>query len=209
MKRLLSSLLLGLIISLGLFWLMQYMILNNQQGFKQTDNLQMVEFVRLKKESQTRIRDRKKLPPPKPKKRPEPPKLKQIKAPIAQQKHLDLDIPDLDIPLQTERFSGSLLTGVQMGAGKVRSNVIPLLRIPPRYPPRAASRRIEGWVKVEFTISETGTVKDAKVVASEPVTIFDKAALKAIAKWKFKPKNIDGETFAQRAVQVLQFKLSR
>jgi protein TonB len=96
-----------------------------------------------------------------------------------------------------------------MGAGKVSTNVIPLVRIPPRYPMRAARRKIEGWVKVEFTITETGAVKDALVVESQPGDIFNSSALDAIRKWKFKPKIIDGETFEQRAVQILQFKLKK
>jgi protein TonB len=96
-----------------------------------------------------------------------------------------------------------------MGKGKISTNLIPLVRIPPRYPMRAASRKIEGWVKVEFTITTTGTVKGAKVVESQPNTIFDRAALKAIVRWKFKPKTIDGEAFEQRALQVLQFNLSK
>ena len=118
-------------------------------------------------------------------------------------------MPNLDIPLQSSRFAGSVVGGIQMGKGKISSNVIPLVRIPPQYPMRAARRNIEGWVKVEFTITESGTVKDAVVVESQPSDIFDQAALRAISKWKFKAKIIDGEAFEQRAIQVLQFKLSK
>ena len=121
----------------------------------------------------------------------------------------DLDMPNLDMPLQAGRFSGPILGGVSMGAGKVSSNVIPLVRIPPRYPMRAARRKIEGWVKVEFTITENGTVKDAVVVDAQPPEIFNREALQAITRWKFKAKIIDGEAFEQRAVQILQFKLSK
>jgi protein TonB len=61
-----------------------------------------------------------------------------------------------------------MLTGLQVGKGQISTNVIPLVRIPPTYPMRAANRRIEGWVKVEFTITKEGRVKDAVVVASQP-----------------------------------------
>ena len=74
---------------------------------------------------------------------------------------------------------------------------------------RAAKRRIEGWVKVEFTITKEGKVKDPVVVASQPSSIFNRAALKAIKRWKFKPQIIAGEAYEQRAVQTLEFKLSR
>ena len=120
-----------------------------------------------------------------------------------------MDMPNLDIPIQSSSFGGSVLTGLQVGMGKISTNVIPLVRIPPTYPMRAANRRIEGWVKVEFTISKEGTVKDAVVVASQPNSIFNRAALKAIKRWKFKPHIIAGEAYEQRAVQTLKFNLSR
>ena len=89
----------------------------------------------------------------------------------------------------------------------VVSGVVPLLRVPPKYPARAASRHIEGWVKVEFTIQTDGSVDDAVVVGSDPESIFDDAALTAIGKWKFKEKIVNGVAVTQRAVQKLQFKL--
>ena len=209
MIRFVSALLLGIAISLGLFWLMQYMTMNNQQRLKETDDLRMVEFVRLKRESRIQHKDRKIPDKPPPKKRPPPPKMQVAQTSVVKNAVPNLDMPNLDVPLNTGRFSGPLLGGVSMGAGKVSSNVIPLVRIPPRYPMRAARRKIEGWVKVEFTITENGTVKDAVVVDAQPADIFNRAALQAIAKWKFKAKIIDGEAFEQRAVQVLQIKLSK
>jgi protein TonB len=89
----------------------------------------------------------------------------------------------------------------------VVSGVVPLVRVPPKYPARAANRNIEGWVKVEFTIQTDGSVDDAVVVGSEPENIFDDAALTAIGKWKFKEKIVNGVAVPQRAVQRLQFKL--
>ncbi|MCK5354805.1 MAG: energy transducer TonB [Methyloprofundus sp.] len=208
MNRFLAAVLIGLIISLALFWLMQIMVMNNQHELKLSDNLQMVEFVRLKRETKTQIKDRKHPEPPPPKKRPPPPK------PMAQNNVVknnipDIDMPNIDIPLQSNRFRGSLINGITVGQGSISTNIMPLVRIPPRYPMRAASRRIEGWVKIEFTITETGTVKDAVVIESQPSGTFDRAALRAIAKWKFKAKIIDGEAFEQRAIQVMEFNLSK
>lgn len=90
---------------------------------------------------------------------------------------------------------------------KVTSGVVPIVRVPPKYPPRAASRHIEGWVRVEFTITPDGEVEDAVVKSAEPDEIFDDAALNAIAKWEFKAKIVNGVAVKQRAVQTLQFKL--
>ncbi len=89
----------------------------------------------------------------------------------------------------------------------VISGVVPLVRVPPKYPTRAVNRHIEGWVKIEFTISTTGTVTSAVVVDAQPADVFDDTALDAIKKWKFKEKLVNGVAVTQRAVQVLQFKL--
>lgn len=231
MKRLTLSILASVFVTLGLFWLMQAMVMNNQKGFKKTDNLQMVEFVRLKRDEQTKIQERKiKKQPPPPEKSP-PPKIPmqmqhaQVR-PLAQP---DMNMPNLDIPVQSNRFSGSILTGLTAakvspvqasaaatvttatpsGTGAISTDVIPLVRIPPRYPGRAAQRRIEGSVTIEFTITKTGTVTDAVVIAAKPSSVFNNAALQAIRKWKFKAKIVEGKAYEQRARQTLQFKLSR
>ena len=211
MKRFFVALFLGLVVSIGLFWLMHFMITNNQQGFKKTESLKMVEFVRLKRQTRLQTKDRKIPDEPPPKKQPPPPKMQVAQAKISKQNIPNMRMPNLDIPIQTSRFSGSGISGLQVGQGQmeISTNLVPLVRIPPRYPMRAASRKIEGWVKVEFTITKSGTVKDPKVVAAQPSNIFNRAALKAISRWKFKPKIVDGKAQEQRAVQILQFKLSK
>ena len=76
-------------------------------------------------------------------------------------------------------------------------------------PARAAQRNIEGWVLVEFSITALGTVKNAKVIQSEPGKIFNRSALKAVGKWKYKPRIEDGvamETHGHR--KRLKFTLS-
>ncbi|WAK01442.1 energy transducer TonB [Methylobacter sp. YRD-M1] len=91
----------------------------------------------------------------------------------------------------------------------VVSGIMPLVRVPPKYPTRAANRHIEGWVKIEFTIMTDGTVSDAVVVEAEPADVFDDAAMDAIKKWQFKEKLVNGVAVTQRAVQILKFKLSK
>ena len=209
MIRLAFSLFSGIAIALALFWAMQYMISNNQQGLKKTDNLRMTEFVRFKRDSKIQSKDRLVPEKPKPKERPAQPKIQTHSAQVSKTALPNMDMPNLDIPLQNSSFGGSVLTGLQVGTGKISTNVIPLVRIPPTYPMRAANRRIQGWVRVEFTITKEGTVKDAVVIASKPSSIFNSAALKAIKRWKFKPHIIAGEAYEQRAVQTLEFKLSR
>ena len=208
-QRVAPAFLLGMLITLVLFWLMQTMVLNSHSELQPTDSIKMVEFVRLKRDTTLKTRERD-LPERKPpEKRPPPPKMKS-----AQRQRVDtttphIDIPNLDFPTQSARINGSLIRGLQMGgfSGEISSNLVPIFRVPPRYPMRAAQRRVEGWVKVEFTITTLGTVKDTDIVESYPSSIFNRAALRAIAKWKFKPKLIAGRPVEQRALQILEFKM--
>jgi protein TonB len=205
MKHIITIIASGLGVSLALFWLMQFMISNNQQGLNKVASLQMTEFIRLKKDSNLTTKDRRIPKKPKPHKRPPPPKMKLQANPI---KNLQpkMDMPDLDLPLELSHMG---MKGVEIGVGNISANVIPLVRIAPRYPMRAANRRIEGWVKVQFTITKEGKVADAVVVDSEPKHTFDRAALSAIKRWKFKAKVIEGIAFEQRAEQLLEFKLRK
>ena len=88
------------------------------------------------------------------------------------------------------------------GTGGADRDAVPLVRIEPDYPMQARQRGIEGWVVVEFTISTAGTVKDAEVVASEPGTVFDRAAVQAVRKWKYNPKIVDGKPVERPGVKV-------
>ena len=202
-----ASLALGLLTSLLLFWVMSLMIASGQLKFPDTEAHRMVEFVRIKQRHQTTPPTRQQPPKP-PEKEPPPPKPSLATSnKLTPTPNLDIDIPALDIPL-TGRLQGSLLGGIGVtSGGGAASNLIPLVRVPPQYPLRARQRRIQGWVKLEFTITREGNVKDIRVVESHPPKIFDQAAKRAIARWKFKPLVIDGEPVEQQALQVLEFKL--
>jgi protein TonB len=58
-------------------------------------------------------------------------------------------------------------------------------------------------VLVEFTITGTGSVKDAKVVDAKPATIFNDAALKAIGRWRYNPKVENGQPVERRGVRTI------
>ncbi|MBN1239057.1 MAG: energy transducer TonB, partial [Gammaproteobacteria bacterium] len=69
---------------------------------------------------------------------------------------------------------------------------LPIVKVAPVYPARAASRGLEGYVIVEFTVTRTGTTKDISVVESTS-SLFERAAVDAAGKFKYKPRVIDGE----------------
>ncbi len=89
------------------------------------------------------------------------------------------------------------------------SGVVVLSRPKPTYPSKAMRSGKEGWVKVSFTITEQGTVKNPKVVAAKPRRIFDRSALQAIRKWRFKPKTVAGKPVRTKATQLIEFNLAR
>lgn len=77
----------------------------------------------------------------------------------------------------------------------------------PAYPPAAARRRIEGVVELEFTIGVDGSLSDVQIVRSEPPGVFDREAMRAAMRWRFKPKTIDGEPTETRGRKSLSFRL--
>jgi protein TonB len=87
-------------------------------------------------------------------------------------------------------------------------DVLPLFRVTPDYPQQALKNETEGWVKVQFSITAAGAVKDAVVVESEPGTTFDEAALKAINRWRYNPRVENGVAVERVGLQtVIRFEL--
>jgi protein TonB len=113
---------------------------------------------------------------------------------------------DVQAPALAPATSG--ITGELTGIGSGKDEVIPLFRIDPDYPRKAARARKEGWVKIEFTITEHGTVVDPVVVEARPRRTFNRSALAAIRKWQFKPKHTNGKAVARKASQVIEFNLA-
>jgi len=106
-------------------------------------------------------------------------------------------------------FLGQLGSGAgpATGMSMFEGDIIPLQRIAPQYPRKAASEGIEGYVKLQFIVNSDGSVREAKVVEAKPRGIFDAAAIAAALRWKFKPKVVDGKPVEQKGVQTIDFNL--
>ena len=86
----------------------------------------------------------------------------------------------------------------------------PIVRMQPEYPSEAARDGIEGWVKLIFSIDASGQVKDIQVLDSKPKRVFDRAARRALSKWKYKPQMIAGKPVSEEGLQiVLDFTLDK
>ena len=85
----------------------------------------------------------------------------------------------------------------------------PTKRIEPNYPEKAIEENIEGYVVLEFDITETGTTDNIQVVQSSPKGVFDKNALAAFKQWEYKPAIKNGKGVRQQGLLVqLDFKLA-
>jgi protein TonB len=199
MTRHLTAAVLAIFVTFGLFYLMQALILGKDMKLDKAGGT-MVDFIRLKKESEVETKKRKMPDKKEPEEPPPPPDLSMARSNKPSQEMGDMAFAiDVDVDVG----------GTNISIAASDSDVIPVVRVNPQYPLRASERGIEGWVEVEFTISKLGTVKDPRVFNSHPSSIFDRAALKAIRKWKYNPKIEDGEPVERPGVKVrLRFDLS-
>jgi len=73
------------------------------------------------------------------------------------------------------------------------------------YPAQAALDGLEGWVDIDFTISETGVPQDLKVRDANPRRVFDRAAVNSLRQWRFEPIVENGVPVAKRATLRVRF----
>jgi TonB family protein len=70
--------------------------------------------------------------------------------------------------------------------------------VEPRYPTRAARERISGWADVQFTVSKDGTPTEIEVIEVSDKGYFESATRQAVSKWRFKPRQFQGQVIQQR-----------
>jgi protein TonB len=189
---------LGLAFTTGVFWILWHLVgqVSDAGDLKEATR---IDFSRLRRDTEVQTKRDEKVERERPPPAPEMPRLSFSAGGI--ENNVATLTPVVD--------ARGAMTRMSMTAGSDR-DVIPLVRIAPDYPPRALSRGLEGWVQVQFTITPTGTVKDAIVVNAEPKNIFDDAALKAIARWRYNPR-VDGGVAVERVgVQtIIRFQLEQ
>lgn len=196
-----ASVALAVVVTFALFLFMHRLVSLADASLNEQDSLGAIDFVRLKRESATRKKDREL--PNKPKKA-EQPKTPRMDMPNMSQpgaNAIAVSAPDVNANLDM----GNLTKGVQGD-----TEAVPIVRIEPIYPRNAAQMQIEGWVTLKFDIGPSGQVLRPRVLAAEPARIFDRAALNAVKKWKYKPQVLDGKPVTTRGITVrLTFKLEQ
>ncbi len=194
-QRYVYALALGAAVTFGLFFLMQSLIAYGSARKQDEVMGRVIDFVMINKDSETQTKRRRpprKLAEERP---PEPPDLELSRARKPQNQNQNASFGSFDF--------GDLSGQPHLGGAPTDGDILPLVRIEPRYPARALQREIEGWVLLEFSISPAGTVVNPFIVDSEPPRTFDRAALRAVSRWKYKPKVEDGTAVIRHGVQVV------
>ncbi|MGJ8664399.1 MAG: energy transducer TonB [Marinicella sp.] len=193
------------VITVVLYLLMHTLVSQAAKNLGSGDDLPSIDFTKVKLDEEIRERSRRipKKPPP-PKEPPPPPKMNVQQNQQVVNNMPTPNIPNLDLGVGGD---GPFLGAVGQVNMTEEGGVIPIVRIAPQYPRKALMAKIEGWVKVKFTITPSGTVSNPEVVDSKPRRIFDREAIRAILKFKFKPKVVNGQGVEQVATQTIEFDL--
>lgn len=90
----------------------------------------------------------------------------------------------------------------------VTEGVFAYVRVQPVYPSRAMTRGIEGYVDLAFDITAAGSTTNIRVIGAQPPGVFEKAAIRALQKWKYKIPVVDGVAEAQSGMETrMRFEL--
>ena len=98
-------------------------------------------------------------------------------------------------PAPAER---NALTALRMTDGPL----VAIVRVQPVYPAVAQARGLEGWALVQFDVLPDGRVANAFIVESSS-HVFEKAALSAAYRFRYKPRVVDGVPVASTGIQNL------
>lgn len=89
------------------------------------------------------------------------------------------------------------------------SEAVKITTVNPRYPSQARRASQEGYVVVRFTVTPEGETSNVEVTSSEPRRVFDRAAIDAVERWRFKPATRNGKPVAATVTNRIDFKLGR
>jgi len=180
--RYVFSVVIGVAITLSLLFVMHLLIEHAEDAIQKDKVRYQLDFVRVKRNETLNTED---YTPEKP---PPPPELPP-EVPPQDMDNIDPNAPTINIPPPT------VATDVQLGGpggmNIAEGDYLPIVRVAPVYPARALSRGIEGYVDMSFTVTITGSVRDP-IVDYSTSSLFERAATRAVLKFKYKPRVVDG-----------------
>ena len=176
------AIVIGVVVTMSLLFLMQVLIATGKQALTKPRDRAKLEFVRVKRNESLNTED---FTPEKPPKPPETPP----ETPPQDMDNVNPDAPQISVAPPTVAAETSLAGPGGMNVAE--GDYLPIVRVAPVYPARALSRGLEGYVDLEFTVTTTGTVRDPVVIFSTS-SLFERAAIRAVLKFKYKPRVVDG-----------------
>tara|TARA_B100000963_G_scaffold336752_1_gene332089 strand:+ start:486 stop:1112 length:627 start_codon:yes stop_codon:yes gene_type:complete len=183
------------------FLIIQQLIMRSGDLSRADKKPNLVEFIRIKQNDNLQERTRT-LPekPPKPKRPPQPElNLDPNKPPPIN--NFDFDIPDFSLPTD---FQGAFLGDISnLTSGT--SQLIPIVKVAPRCPREAAMSGINGSVLMLLNVNATGRVDKVVIKQAKPPSLFNAEASRAVRRWQFKPKTIDGVAVDQMGELLVEF----
>lgn len=123
---------------------------------------------------------------------------------------IDFGLPIFDMS-ELNALDGDLLgsaSGLVMTDDTVDTPPRAVFQAPMRYPPRAKSKGVKGYVVLSLLVGVTGEIEQVKVLESFPAGVFDEAALQGVSQWKFEPATYQGKVVRAWARQRIRFELS-
>ena len=189
-SKLLLSGVLGVGITVGLFYLMYALVLTDEVKLDDVGNDKIADIVMPEPEIDVRVAE---LKPEQPEEPEEPPPPMQTP---------DVEVVDVDMALNMAApAAANVQIGLGGGLGASDGEYLPIVKVAPIYPRRATSRGIEGYCIVEYTVTKNGSIRDPQAVDCQPSGIFERASVKAATKFKYKPRVVDGEPIEVAGVQ--------
>ncbi len=176
------SIVLGVVVTLSLLFIMQLLIASGKAALSEPRDRAQLDFVRVKRNENLNVEDfTPEKPPPPPEVPPE--------TPPQEMDTVDPNAPTISIPAPTVTADTNI--GGPGGMNIAEGDYLPIVRVAPVYPARALSRGLEGYVDMSFTVTAAGTVSDPIVLFSTS-SLFERAATRAVLKFKYKPRVVDG-----------------
>ena len=176
------SVVIGTVVTLSLLFVMHLLIASGKAALTKPRDRAKLEFVRVKRNENLNVED---FTPEKPPKPPETPP----ETPPQDMDNMDPNAPSINVAPPTVAQTADI--GGPGGMNIAEGDYLPIVRVAPVYPARALSRGLEGHVDLEFTVTTAGTVRDPIVLFSTS-SLFERAATRAVLKFKYKPRVVDG-----------------
>lgn len=172
---------LGASVTFGLLFVMQLLIATGRGALTEATSFRVTDFVRVERNEVIESKRDQPEKPPEPEQPPEMPTPNQADN-FDNSMAVSMSAPSMDANLSV----GGVGFGISDG------EYLPIVKVAPVYPNRALTRGLEGYVIVEFTVTPQGTTRDAVVIESTS-SLFERAAVEAALKFKYKPRVIDGQ----------------